>query len=53
MYDRGERIQNVFMPINGDWEHPQFSDKADAMYYHPYMIDGVIDVAEYRKELKC
>ena len=49
----GMRFRDGGKPINGDWEHPQFSDKADAMYYHPYMIDGVIDVAEYRKELKC
>ncbi|MEH2930118.1 type I-C CRISPR-associated protein Cas5c [Candidatus Ventrimonas sp. KK005] len=40
-------------PVNGDWENPQFSDKADTMYYRPHMIGGVIDVKKYREELKC
>lgn len=34
-------------PVNGDWEHPLFSDEADAVYYHPHMKRGIIDVAEY------
>lgn len=40
-------------PINGDWENPQFSDKADAVYYRPHMIDGVIDVNRYREAIIC
>ena len=40
-------------PVNGDWENPHFSDKADTMYYRPHMIGGVIDVKKYREELKC
>ena len=40
-------------PINGDWEHPVFSDEADAVYYRPHMIDGVIDVARYKEAMKC
>lgn len=40
-------------PVNGDWEHPKFSDKATTMYYRPHMIQGVIDVKKYREELRC
>lgn len=40
-------------PVNGDWENPRFSDKADTLYYRPHMIGGVIDVKKYREELKC
>ena len=40
-------------PINGDWEHPEFSDRATTEYYRPHMICGVIDVAKYREGLKC
>lgn len=41
------------LPENGDWERKKFSDAADASFYRPHMIDGVIDVARYREELKC
>ena len=40
-------------PVNGDWEHPKFSDKATTMYYRPHMIQGIIDVKKYREELRC
>ncbi len=40
-------------PVNGDWENPKFSDKAEAVYYRPHMIDGVIDVQKYREVMKC
>lgn len=40
-------------PINGNWEQPKFSDKANAMFYRPRMVDGVIDVAKYREAMKC
>ncbi len=39
-------------PINGDWENPKFSDKANTLYYHPHMINGVIDVKKYRNEIR-
>ena len=41
------------IPINGDWENPKFSDKADTVYYRPHMVNGVIDVEKYREGLKC
>ena len=41
------------IPQNGDWDNPHFSDKATTLYYRPHMINGVIDVAKYREELKC
>lgn len=34
-------------PVNGDWENPKFSDAADAVFYHPYMVDGIIDIEKY------
>ena len=40
-------------PINEDWENPKFSDEADALYYRPHMIGGVIDVARYAEDVKC
>lgn len=44
----GMRFRDGGKPINDDWENPEFSDEADTMYYRPHMIDGVIDVKEYR-----
>ena len=41
------------IPVNGDWETPKYSDRADALYYRPHMVSGVIDVAAYRRELRC
>lgn len=41
------------IPVNGDWDNPRFSDYADAQYYRPHLVNGVIDVAKYRRELKC
>lgn len=38
-------------PTNNDWDNPRFSDAADAVFYHPYMVDGVIDVEKYMEEL--
>ena len=40
-------------PVNGDWENPRFSDTADAVFYHPYMIDGIIDVGKYMEGMVC
>ncbi|MCD8095586.1 MAG: type I-C CRISPR-associated protein Cas5c [Ruminococcus sp.] len=40
-------------PINGDWENPKFSDRADAVFYRPHIVDGVIDVEKYRGMIKC
>ena len=36
-------------PVNGDWQHPVFSDEADSVFYRPVMIDGVIDVRKLRR----
>lgn len=41
------------MPLNNNWESPEFSDRAAAVYYRPHMVRGVIDVKKYRGELKC
>ena len=49
----GLKFEDNGIPVNSDWEHPIFSDKADAMYYRPHMIDGVIDVARYRGGIVC
>jgi len=47
------RFEDGGVPINNDWECPKFSDKADAVYYRPHMIDGVIDVHRYTEGMKC
>ncbi|MGN0622507.1 MAG: type I-C CRISPR-associated protein Cas5, partial [Oscillospiraceae bacterium] len=49
----GMKFKDGSKPINGDWDNPVFSDKADPMYYRPHMIDGVIDVAKYREGIRC
>ena len=49
----GMKFDDGGIPVNNDWEAPKFSDKADAVYYRPHMIDGVIDVSKYRRDLKC
>lgn len=41
------------IPVNGNWEEPIFSDRADTVYYRPHMIGGVIDVARYKEGWKC
>lgn len=49
----GIKFHDGGKPVNNDWNSPVFSDKADAMYYRPKMIDGIIDVKKYREEIKC
>lgn len=46
-------FQDKGVPVNGDWEHPVFSDKANATYYRPHMRRGVIDVNAYREVILC
>lgn len=41
------------VPTNGDWDNPKFSDCADAVYYRPHMVGGVIDVAKYTEGTVC
>ncbi len=40
-------------PEGASWEDAEFSDKADAVFYRPRMVDGVIDVQKYREVSKC
>lgn len=49
----GMRFKDKGLPINNDWENPKFSDEADAIYYRPHMVDGVIDINKYREEIVC
>lgn len=49
----GMKFEDGGVPINKDWEKPKFSDNADAIFYRPHMIDGVIDVSKYREVLMC
>lgn len=49
----GMRFNDKGLPINNDWENPKFSDEADAIYYRPHMVDGVIDINKYREEIVC
>lgn len=39
--------------INGNMDCPKFSDEADALYYRPHMIGGVVDVKKYKEMMKC
>ena len=39
-------------PINNDIENPKYSDKANAIYYRPKMVNGIIDVQKYRGDVK-
>lgn len=38
--------------LETEWKSEYFSDSADPVFYHPKLIDGVIDVAKYRREIK-
>ena len=49
----GMKFEDGGKPTNNDWDNPKFSDRADAVYYRPHMINGVIDVAKYREGIKC
>lgn len=49
----GMDFEDKGQPLNKDWENPVFSDNADAVYYRPHMIDGVIDVEKYKEGLIC
>ena len=51
----GLKFKDGGIPLNNDdeWENPLFSDEATAIYYHPYMIDGIIDVKKYREDMLC
>ncbi len=46
-------FQDGGIPLNGDWVHPKFSDRASTVYYRPRMVNGVIDVAQYREGVRC
>ena len=37
------------VPLNDDYDNPVYSDEAEPVYYHPYMINGVINVARYKE----
>ena len=41
------------IPVNNDWNHPVFSDRASTVYYRPHMINGIIDVRQYKEMMKC
>ncbi len=41
------------IPKDNDWDARKFSDEADAMFYRPHMVDGVIDVAKYGEAMIC
>ena len=47
------RFEDGGKPINGDWNAPKFSDKADAVFYRPHMVGGVIDVKKYAEGSLC
>lgn len=36
---------------NDEWRKECFKDDAEPIFYHPHMIDGIIDVEKYAKEV--
>ncbi|MCI1654702.1 MAG: type I-C CRISPR-associated protein Cas5c [Lachnospiraceae bacterium] len=40
-------------PIKNDWNNKMFSDEAESVFYRPKMIDGIIDVQQYRGTKVC
>ena len=49
----GMKFEDGGIPQNNDWENPKFSDKAEAMYYRPHMVNGVINVKQYKEAMIC
>ncbi len=49
----GMKFRDGGHPKDDDWETKKFSDEADAVFYRPHMIDGIIDVNKYREMMKC
>lgn len=49
----GMRFADGGKPLNGDWVNPKFSDKADAVFYRPHMVNGIIDVEKYAEGITC
>ena len=49
----GMKFADGGKPINGNWDDPIFSNKAKPMWYSPKIVNGVIDVAKYRRTIIC
>ncbi len=49
----GLNYRNKGYPVNNDWDNPVFDETADPIYYHPFMVNGVINVAKYRETCVC
>ena len=47
------RFSDGGIPINGDWNAPKFSDSAEAVFYRPHMVGGLIDVKKYSEGRVC
>lgn len=49
----GMKFRDGGIPVNGDWKHPVFSDSAEALFYRPHMVGGIIDVKKYAEGILC
>lgn len=49
----GLKFHDQGKPVNGDWNDPVFSDRADAVYYRPHMVNGIVDVNKYAEDRVC
>lgn len=49
----GMRFKDGGLPVNGNWDAPKFSDSADAVFYRPHMVNGVVDVRKYSEGTIC
>lgn len=41
------------IPVDCDWKDRKFSDRANAVFYRPHMVNGIIDVRKYREGMIC
>lgn len=46
-------FKNGGRPIDDNWDAPVYSEACTAQYYHPRMVNGVIDVEKYRRDVVC
>ena len=51
--DKGFNADGTAINDEDVWKKHRFSDKAEPIFYRPHMKKGVINVAEYAKEVIC
>lgn len=41
------------IPVNQNWNNPKFSDKADAIYYKPEIVNGIVEINRWKETITC